>query len=757
MLLCLPFAPFSGPWMVVLFLLGLFGSASSTDEDRDRKGPTADIPENSDAVFPEPWISDLFYRALADFNVRDIGSDACREQTRTYDVHLRNHTYWAVRMAESWSRYPHGILAGNKYHLGVYDECVDVHYPIIGQYCLSEIKLISLQTAGKLYENNRTQDPKSFDHAWRTVLKWVDYPDRIQRNIISLGICIPYSCTASDLQTSLQEQLDEVFLPERINASVKVDPIMCTISEDKYPYNAAYYVTRTFFQILILICCSATIYHLMILWYQENKIESGKYNFEKLAWTYSFVRWFSFIDSSKNLLEYDKNNELNVFNGLKSFIMLLILLGHRFMFIAGNPMSYPELIERVYQNGPVILLTSLNIVDSFFNMSGFFTYIIVYPIFLKSGSIWIKIISPIVYRIIRILPAYCAMMAITAHIVPHFGDGPLWPQKTWIEAENCKSYWWTNVLFINNLLDVKHECLLMSWYVACDVQLFAIGVIIVFVYAKNKKYGIGLLGIMMCVSLSVPFVITYVTKTDAIVRVHLPFLENPRSSLTHNISYRPGYMRVTPYLLGLVEAMIVEKMKEKNFKFSKITVFVGSIFIPVIVLWIQFYGAIFYVRDRPYYPLEQAFYSTVNHCTWSLYGMWMCVCNFTTGYGIITKWNNNRLVVPLGRLSYSVFLVNLTVMMMSQSSQRSPTYPSTKSLLDAWIYDTFKTYLMGLALYLVVEAPFGKLTRKLFGRGKNINTSNTAELAVSGKDIELPQSEQTTIPKIEHDSNTRIS
>lgn len=37
--------------------------------------------------------------------------------------------------------------------------------------------------------------------------------------------------------------------------------------------------------------------------------------------------------------------------------------------------------------------------------------------------------------------------------------------------------------------------------------------------------------------------------------------------------------------------------------------------------------------------------------------------------------------------------------------------------LDAWIYDTFKTYLMGLALYLVVEAPFGHLTRQMFGRG----------------------------------------
>jgi len=55
------------------------------------------------------------------------------------------------------------------------------------------------------------------------------------------------------------------------------------------------------------------------------------------------------------------------------------------------------------------------------------------------------------------LPAYCAMMLITANIVPHLGDGPLWPQKAWSEAETCKKNWWTNLLFISNFIDAKYE------------------------------------------------------------------------------------------------------------------------------------------------------------------------------------------------------------------------------------------------------------------------------------------------------------
>lgn len=77
-------------------------------------------------------------------------------------------SYFSV--AESWEHHPIGILEGNKYHFGIYDECVNVHYPIKGKYCLSEIKLTSLSK--KYYSYNRTEDLDNFEnnHAWHTIL-----------------------------------------------------------------------------------------------------------------------------------------------------------------------------------------------------------------------------------------------------------------------------------------------------------------------------------------------------------------------------------------------------------------------------------------------------------------------------------------------------------------------------------------------------------------------------------------------------------
>lgn len=63
------------------------------------------------------------------------------------------------------------------------------------------------------------------------------------------------------------------------------------------------------------------------------------------------------------------------------------------------------------------------------------------------------------------------------------------------------------------------------------------------------------------------------------------------------------------------------------------TVYGGTFLIVVICWWVQCYGAIFYIRERPYYPIEQALYSTVKHCVWAVLSGWIAICHFTTGYG----------------------------------------------------------------------------------------------------------------------------
>jgi hypothetical protein len=61
----------------------------------------------------------------------------------------------------------------------------------------------------------------------------------------------------------------------------------------------------------------------------------------------TFYITFSFIKSGKELLKYDRTNELNILNGLKVLTMIFILFGHRFMYLAGNPINNSKFLENV--------------------------------------------------------------------------------------------------------------------------------------------------------------------------------------------------------------------------------------------------------------------------------------------------------------------------------------------------------------------------------------------------------------------------
>lgn len=65
--------------------------------------------------------------------------------------------------------------------------------------------------------------------------------------------------------------------------------------------------------------------------------------------------------------------------------------------------------------------------------------------------------------------------------------------------------------------------------------------------------------------------------------------------------------------------------------------------------------------------------------------------NFVLHLGLLHKIMSYRGFVVFGRLSYSVMLVNLTVMIMSQSTQKTPHNLSFKSVVSE-LYKQNRTF-----------------------------------------------------------------
>lgn len=79
---------------------------------------------------------------------------------------------------------------------------------------------------------------------WFVHLQFVDHDFAHHKNDVRFGICIPDSCTAQDLEISLQKEFDKRFLPHRVKAEVQIESILCSTDKDIYPFDTGYYFTR---------------------------------------------------------------------------------------------------------------------------------------------------------------------------------------------------------------------------------------------------------------------------------------------------------------------------------------------------------------------------------------------------------------------------------------------------------------------------------------------------------------------------------
>ena len=80
--------------------------------------------------------------------------------------------------------------------------------------------------------------------------------------------------------------------------------------------------------------------------------------------------------------------------------------------------------------------------------------------------------------------------------------------------------------------------------------------------------------------------------------------------------------------------------------------------------------------------------------------------------------------MPLGRLCYSAYLINLNVIKVSTFSQRSPSYMSDTNFILAFLGFLLATFLLSFAASLLIEMPFLKLDKLLLPGGNNSSSTD---------------------------------
>lgn len=121
------------------------------------------------------------------------------------------------------------------------------------------------------------------------------------------------------------------------------------------------------------------------------------------------------------------------------------------------------------------------------------------------------------------------MSLFYATIFYKLGSGPLWNKIIGSEKGYCEQNWWTNILLLNNYINVENlvsvmqkielkfnllkyiffQCVIQSWYLAADFQLAILAMPLNILIKKNNKFCWFIIFSLLLVSVTIPFSLVY--------------------------------------------------------------------------------------------------------------------------------------------------------------------------------------------------------------------------------------------------------
>lgn len=702
------------PWTVALSVLLLVGAT-----------PTAD------GVASSRWVSHALAEAMEGFAPSSRTNAQCNHDSRLYLDHLANLTFWAVKMLDSSSVSVGGLLGGDKYALGHYDQCLAVKTPIKAQHCLATLRYGPVpEMYPRFYSppNVTFHEPPPSVSVWDKVKVTLD-PGVTRRDVFHWALCVPASCTVHDLQESLNTTLEAVFNKSNLRGTVSVDPDYChTFDEDEIPFSVGYFITGLIISLLLILSMLATVYDYFIHYHKDEKFETAiAQKSEKILMAFSLRK------NMNELVEKGSDRRLDITNGAKVISIAAILFGHRIMYSYGLSLGNqgawePRLEKNFWENA---IMNATHLVDIFFFCSGCLSFLGLYSVLQKR-----KRMNALLFyclRWLRIVPPYLVMMGIVGWILPHMSEGPLWTKRVGLEAQRCQQNWWLNLLFINNYVHADNECLLLSWYLACDMQLFVVGMLAIYVLWRWPKVGYALVALLLVASIAIPFYVTYVGRYHGSLKFYSSTLLNdPFSNDQFSTVYVKTHNRAGPYIMGIITAYITTKLTDINYKFSTRTILIGTLVLFGGGYAHQTYAFLFYQRDRPYSALENALYAGLHRVTFAIGVAWISMSFFLQRFKPFAVIFAQPFYAPLGRLVYCLVLIHPTLQMAEAASVRHTEHIEYPKMIWMACADYLVANILALPLYLTVEAPCRTIVKILFmddHRPRNVKNSpnNNAE------------------------------
>ena len=579
------------------------------------------------------------------------------------------------------------IHRGNTHSLGDYDKCLALSD--IVHYCIVSMSLVTESS---------------------------DY--------FKFGMCIPPTCNSSqDLKDII------VKLKRDTLDSTEVTQVMCT-SEWNCPYSAS---AKAALVMCVIFLIAAAIGSALDLVAENTGLSRFPYNLLSCFTLFSIFKNIRIIMTTQQ-----PSPTITSLNGIRVMSMFLIILHHVHVWCVDlKPLTNKSILTRDimprlwYQ----VVLNGYFAVDSLFVVSATVASYNTLRALEKRKNTWCCFLffKHFVHRYLRLTVIY-AFIILFQNLVVYLSDGPLslrlssGPDSQ--SYRNCEKYWWTNLLYINNIYPWRlgDECMPWTWSLPNDMQFYVSAPLMLIPLYYSFRMGITIAAIFLTIGFIITAVIVILKDFSAISTLR-PFESNGQEQMDYVFS-KP-YGRIAPYIVGIILGYsLYMRVKLPLSKANSLLCYVTMWCLATII-----FSSIIFGLHGTWYgertsTIENVMFFTFNHFAWGV-GVAMVVFACNNGYGwIFNDLFSMKIWTPLSRLTYCVSLVHpIVIDLILGSARQVPTYDSVY-LMKYTIAVIFLSYGSAIILATFVEYPVAQIELLAF-KHLGIQKEDSVRLMIS--------------------------
>ncbi|XDV38387.1 hypothetical protein PO909_007810 [Leuciscus waleckii] len=652
-------------------------------------------------------------------------SQKCTGDTKAFLTELQKETprKYAVLMYDAFGKIGSDVEGGNVNRPGSQRECLSVEGPEFrGQYCQVFLK-----------------------------------QDRVEYFV---GVCVPDSCTESDVQTLV---VYEAFEQKHISLLPSVPSILMSDS------TLGIFMTQCFSDspnvdlsaiVCLFVCCAllalpliASIYVALIKRKRRREVrpavgfaqtsntnqygavltngsanqskvcsdapdasqtrnqneendQQGKYTQTVL----SCLQALSVQNSSQGVLAMESSgSSYSSLNGIRILSLLWIISGHTVQLSAwsnlDNDKRWKDMVEKnplyvLAFSGPVYLA-----VDSFLLLGGLLSAkSLLNSIQRSDDTLSFSLVAHFLFkRFKRIQPLHLFIVCLTIGLFSVVQRGVFWFIAE-DEVFSCKKYWWSNLLLINNLFTITDICAPWTWYLSIDFQFYATTPFLIFLYRINKSVLVVVSSILLMLS----------SVTGALITGFLQLPVHQPTTLAYEsyfqYYYNKPYTRYGPYLLGILAGIYMTTKKERLIK-QQWQVVIGwlcSLSIMAVLV-----GLAYVLREVPPYPsLPHAVYQGIHRSLWALALVWIILACEEGHGGFVDKILSLGLWAPLSNISFACYLIHPIIIILYNGKQETTMHYTDFNFFYLFLGHLLLTVSIGYVLTVLIEKPYLFLSKR---------------------------------------------